>query len=177
VPPSGGDPKGGASLEILCLDEAFAQAATLKDQGGADDGEGVRFGVFLLLLMFLGSGGGCQTAMMPFSQDHVEMRDYKPLSIPASSPVRARWVRLQRLAAAEAWRLETFDETRGLMIAARASHDSNEVREHLRIVLRADTTEISVQTEILEDGEWDARDLTCGRYEYSRESEIAMKLE
>jgi len=130
-----------------------------------------------MILLLFGFGAGCQTAMMPFSQDHVEMRDYKPLSIPAASPVRARWARLQRLAAAEAWRLETFDETRGLMIAARTSHDSNEVREHLRIVLRPETTEISVQTEILEDGEWDTRDLTCGRYEYSRESEIAMKLE
>jgi hypothetical protein len=130
--------------------------------------------VVLLLLWF---GAGCQTAMMPFSQEHVEMREYKPLSVPSATPVRARWIRLERLAADESWRLETFDETRGLMIAARASRESNEVREHLRILLRAESTEISVQTEILEDGEWDARDLTCGKYEYSRESEIAMKLD
>jgi len=152
----------------------LGRAVRLKEGVGGDDGEGVRFGVILLLLGF---GAGCQTAMMPFSQDHVEMREYKPLSIPATSPVRARWVRLQRLAAAESWRMETFDETRGLMIAARPSRESTEIREHLRIVLRAETTEISVQTEILEDGEWDTRDLTCGKYEYSRESEIAMKLE
>ena len=105
------------------------------------------------------------------------MREYKPLSVPSATPVRERWVRLQRLAATEAWRLETFDETRGLMIAARTSHESNEIREHLRILLRPDSTEISVQTEIMEDGEWDTRELTCGKYEYSRESEIAMKLE
>ena len=129
----------------------------------------------MFLLLWLGAG--CQTAMMPFSQEHVEMREYKPLSVPSATPVRARWMRLQRLAAEEAWRLETFDETRGLMIAARTSHESNEVREHLRIVLRPEATEISVQTEILEDGEWDTRELTCGKYEYSRESEIAMKLD
>ena len=105
------------------------------------------------------------------------MRECKPLSVPSATPVRVRWIRLERLAADESWRLETFDETRGLMIAARASRESNEVREHLRILLRAESTEISVQTEILEDGEWDARDLTCGKYEYSRESEIAMKLD
>jgi hypothetical protein len=129
------------------------------------------------MFLLLSLGAGCQTAMMPFSQEHVEMREYKPLSVPSATPVRARWMRLQRLAAEEAWRLETFDETRGLMIAARTSHESNEVREHLRIVLRPEATEISVQTEILEDGEWDTRELTCGKYEYSRESEIAMKLD
>ena len=129
------------------------------------------------MFLLLSLGAGCQTAMMPFSQEHVEMREYKPLSVPSATPVRARWVRLQRLAAEEAWRLETFDETRGLMIAARTSHESTEVREHLRIVLRPEATEISVQTEILEDGEWDTRELTCGKYEYSRESEIAMKLD
>ena len=105
------------------------------------------------------------------------MREYKPLSVPSATTVRARWIRLERLAADESWRLETFDETRGLMIAARTSHESNDIREHLRIVLRPESTEISVQTEILEDGEWDTRDLTCGKYEYSRESEIAMKLD
>ena len=134
----------------------------------------MRSAVILLLLSF---GAGCQKDMMPFSQEHVEMREYKPLSVPSATPVRARWLRLQRLAAAEAWRLETFDETRGLMIAARASEESKEIREHLRIVLRPESTEISVQTEIMEDGEWDTRELTCGRYEYSRESEIAMKLD
>jgi len=129
------------------------------------------------MFLLLSLGAGCQTAMMSFSQEHVEMREYKPLSVPSATPVRARWMRLQRLAAEEAWRLETFDETRGLMIAARTSQESNEVREHLRIVLRPEATEISVQTEILEDGEWDTRELTCGKYEYSRESEIAMKLD
>ena len=105
------------------------------------------------------------------------MRDYKPLSVPATTPMRQRWEKLQRLAAEEAWRLETFDETRGLMIAARMSQESGEIRERLRIVLKSDTTEIAVQTEVLQDGEWDTRDLTCGKYEYSRESEIAMKLD
>ncbi len=105
------------------------------------------------------------------------MREYKPLSIPSATPVRQRWERLERLAAVEAWRLETFDETRGLMIAARRTGDSTEIREHLRILLRPDATEISVQTEILEEGEWDTRDLTCGRYEYSRETEIALKVD
>lgn len=132
---------------------------------------------FRAILLLLALGAGCQTAMMPFSQEHVDMREYKPLSVPSATPVRARWMRLQRLAAAEAWRLETFDETRGLMIAARPSNDANDIREHLRIVLRPEYTEISVQTEILEDGEWDTRELTCGKYEYSRESEIAMKLD
>lgn len=108
------------------------------------------------------------------------MREYKPLSVPAASSVRERWAKLQRLAAEEAWKLQTFDETRGLMIAARQSRDGaagNEIRERLRIVLRAEVTEIAVQTEVLEDGEWDTRDLTCGRYEYSRETEIALKLD
>jgi hypothetical protein len=132
---------------------------------------------FRVILVLLALGAGCQTAMMPFSQEHVDMREYKPLSVPSATPVRARWMRLQRLAATEAWRLETFDETRGLMIAARPSNDSNDIREHLRVVLRPESTEISVQTEILEDGEWDTRELTCGKYEYSRESEIAMKLD
>jgi len=117
------------------------------------------------------------TAMRPFSQEHVEMRDYKPLSVPATTPMRQRWEKLQRLAADESWHLETFDETRGLMIAARMSKESGEIRERLRIVLKFDTTEIAVQTEVLQDGEWDTRDLTCGKYEYSRESEIAMKLD
>ncbi|HEY4184117.1 MAG TPA: hypothetical protein VGP07_03570 [Polyangia bacterium] len=133
----------------------------------------MRAGVLMLTLSF----GGCASAMMPFSQDHVEMREYKPLSVPSATPVRERWQRLQQLAASETWRLETFDETRGLMIAARTNHDSTEIREHLRILLRSDSTEISVQTEILEDGEWDTRDLTCGKYEYSRETEIAVKLD
>jgi hypothetical protein len=123
------------------------------------------------------AGLGCGSAMRPFSQQHVEMRDYKPLSVPASTPVRDRWKKLQRLASAEVWHLETFDETRGLMIAARASKDSSEIRERVRIVLRSDATEIAVQTEVLEDGEWDTRDLTCGKYEYSRETEIALKLD
>ena len=105
------------------------------------------------------------------------MRDYKPLSIPAFTPVRQRWERLQRLAATEAWRLETFDETRGLMIAARPSGDAGDVREHLRVLLRKDHTEIAVQTEVLVDGEWDTRDLTCGKYEYARESAIAVELD
>lgn len=105
------------------------------------------------------------------------MRDYKPLSVPAATTVGVRWQKLQGLAAEEAWHLETFDETRGLMIAARMSKESPEIRERLRIVLRPDTTEIAVQTEVLEDGEWDTRDLTCGRYEYSRETEIAMRLD
>jgi hypothetical protein len=105
------------------------------------------------------------------------MRDYKPLSVPAATTVGVRWLKLQGLAAEEAWHLETFDETRGLMIAARISKESPEIRERVRIVLRPDTTEIAVQTEVLEDGEWDTRDLTCGRYEYSRETEIAMRLD
>lgn len=120
---------------------------------------------------------GCASAVRPFSQEHVEMRDYKPLSVPAASTVRARWQKLQGLAAEEHWHLETFDETRGLMIAARMSPDSKEIRERLRIVLRPESTEIAVQTEVMEEGEWDTRDLTCGKYEYSRETEIALRLD
>jgi len=105
------------------------------------------------------------------------MRNYQPLSVPSDVPVRQRWAKLQRLAAEEAWHLETFDETRGLMIAARPSKDTTEIRERVRIFLRPDATEIAVQTEVLEDGEWDTRDLTCGKYEYSRETEIALKLD
>ena len=106
------------------------------------------------------------------------MRDYQPLSVPAASSVRARWEKLERLAAEESWHLESFDETRGLMVAARSSKEGGpEIRERVRIVLRAAETEIAVQTEVLEDGEWDTRDLTCGRYEYSRETEIALKLD
>ena len=119
----------------------------------------------------------CGSALRPFSQEHVELKEYKPLSVGASSPVRERWQRLQLLASEEGWRLQTFDETRGLMIAARGSKDGGEVRERVRIVLRSDVTEIAVQTEILQDGEWDVRDLTCGRYEYSRETEIALKID
>jgi hypothetical protein len=115
--------------------------------------------------------------MRPFSQEHVEMRAYQPLSIPSSTPVRQRWEKLQHLAGEEAWHLETFDETRGLMIAARPSKDSPEIRERVRVVLRVDTTEVAVQTEVLEEGEWDTRELTCGKYEYSRETEIALRLD
>ncbi|MES1206697.1 MAG: hypothetical protein ABUS79_12240 [Pseudomonadota bacterium] len=105
------------------------------------------------------------------------MRDYKPLSVPSDVPVRQRWTKLLRLASEEAWHLETFDETRGLMIAARPTKDTAEIRERVRVFLRADATEISVQTEVLDEGEWDTRELTCGKYEYSRETEIALKLE
>jgi hypothetical protein len=133
------------------------------------------FGVVVFGSLF--SAFGCGSAMRPFSQEHVEMREYKPLSVPASTPVRQRWQKLQRLATEEAWHLETFDETRGLMIAARMNKDSGETRERVRIVLRSDLTEIAVRTEVLEDGEWDTRDLTCGKYEYSRETEIAIKLD
>lgn len=73
--------------------------------------------------------------------------------------------------------METFDETRGLMIAARTLSESGEIREHLRIVLSPESTEVGIRSQILEDGEWDERDLTCGRYEYSRETEIALRLE
>lgn len=136
----------------------------------------------LLLLSFLvpvvlASGAGCGEALRPFSQAHVEMQPYKPLSVGASASVRQRWQKLQLLASEEAWHLETFDETRGLMIAARGARDSDDVRERVRIVLRADVTEIAVQTEVLQDGEWDTRDLTCGKYEYSRETEIALKID
>jgi hypothetical protein len=120
---------------------------------------------------------GCGSAVRPFSQEHVELKEYKPLSVGASTPVRLRWEKLQALASEEAWHLETFDETRGLMIAARGSKDSADVRERVRIVLRPEVTEIAVQTEVLQDGEWDVRDLTCGRYEYSRETEIALKID
>jgi hypothetical protein len=120
---------------------------------------------------------GCASARQPFTQEHVEMREYKPLSVPAATTVRERWEKLQRLAASEAWRLQSFDETRGLMIAARISKDTPEIRERVRVVLRPAESEIAVQTEVFEDGEWDARELTCGPYGYSRETEIAMKLE
>jgi hypothetical protein len=120
---------------------------------------------------------GCADAIRPFSQDHVEMRAYEPLSIPSTMSVGQRWEKLQRLAAAEAWHLESYDETRGLMVADRMANDTGDIREHLRVVLRSDRTEIAVQTEVLEDGEWDSRDLTCGKYEYSRETEIAVKLD
>jgi hypothetical protein len=122
-------------------------------------------------------GLGCADAMRPFSQDHVNMHDYKPLSVPSATPVHERWSQLQRLAATESWHLESFDETRGLMIADRTTGGTTDIREHVRVVLKPDRSEIAVQTEVLEDGEWDSRDLTCGKYEYSRETEIAIKLE
>jgi hypothetical protein len=137
----------------------------------------VRLAALLLVWSAAGAVTGCASVMMPFSDEHVAMRDYKPLSVPSASPVHERWERLQRLAAAEDWRLETFDETRGLMIAARGAGDSTEIREHLRVLLRPDHTEIAVQTEVLEDGEWDTRELTCGKYEYSREAAIASELD
>lgn len=121
--------------------------------------------------------GGCGSALRPFSQEHVELQTYKPLSVGASTSVRQRWQKLQLLAAEESWHLETFDETRGLMIAARGQANSSEVRERVRIVLRQEVTEVAVQTEVLQDGEWDTRDLTCGKYEYSRETEIALKID
>ena len=105
------------------------------------------------------------------------MRDYQPLSVPAASSVRARWEKLERLAAEESWHLESFDQTRGLMVAARSSKNGPDIRERLRIVLRPAETEIAVQTEVLDDGEWDVRNITCGKYEYSRETEIALKLD
>jgi hypothetical protein len=105
------------------------------------------------------------------------MRNYQPLSVPAAAPISARWDRLQRLAAEEGWSLETFDQSRGLMIGSRRTGGSDEVREHLRIILRVDATEVGVRTQVLDDGEWDTREITCGKYEYSRETEIAMKLE
>lgn len=105
------------------------------------------------------------------------MRNYQPLAVPAAATVSQRWDRLQRLAAEEGWALETFDQSRGLMIGSRRTGGSDEVREHLRIVLRPDSTEVGVRTQVLDDGEWDTREITSGKYEYSRETEIAMKLE
>ena len=105
------------------------------------------------------------------------MRSYQPLVVPAETSVAQRWERLQRLAAEESWALETFDQSSGVMIGSRRTGGSEEVREHLRVVLRPSLTEISVRTQVLDDGEWDAREITCGRYEYSRETEIAMKLD
>lgn len=133
----------------------------------------------LLPLLFVCAlaSAGCGSALRPFSQEHVELQEYKPLSVGASTPVRQRWLKLQALASEESWHLETFDETRGLMIAARGSKGSTEVRERVRIVLRPEISEIAVQTEVLQEGEWDTRDLTCGRYEYSRETEIALKID
>jgi hypothetical protein len=129
------------------------------------------------LSMFALLVAGCGGALRPFSQEHVEMRDYRPLSVPAATSVAERWQKLERLAAEESWHLETFDQTRGLMVASRSPKDSPEVRERLRVHLRPDVTEIAVQTEVMEEGEWDARDLTCGKYEYSRETAIAMRLD
>ncbi|MEO5766921.1 MAG: hypothetical protein ABIS92_01095 [Polyangia bacterium] len=134
----------------------------------------------MFLVMFIAPAWGltgCGAALRPFSQEHVEMQAYKPLTVAASTSVRDRWQKLQLLASQEEWHLQTFDETRGLMIAARGTKDSTEVREHVRVVLRPETSEIAVQTEVLQDGEWDTRDLTCGKYEYSRETEIAMRIE
>jgi hypothetical protein len=130
-----------------------------------------------VLMAGLLPAAGCGSALRPFSQEHVEMREYRPLSVPSAASVPQRWERLQSIAAEQAWKLETFDETRGLMIASRPTKESREVREHVRVVLRPDGNEVSVQTEVLEDGEWDTRDFTCGRYEYSRETEIAMRLD
>ena len=123
-----------------------------------------------------GGSGLLRRAHAVFARARRDAR-LQALSIPSVTPVRQRWERLQRLAASEAWRLETFDETRGLMIAARPSGDSREVREHLRVLLRNDRTEVAVQTEVLVDGEWDMRDLTCGKYEYARETAIAVELD
>jgi len=131
----------------------------------------------ILGLSSLLSAGACGGALRPFSQEHVELQQYKPLSVGASTSVQERWQKLQILASEEAWHLETFDETRGLMIAARGAKDATEVRERVRIVLRPELTEIAVQTEVLQDGEWDTRDLTCGKYEYSRETQIALKID
>jgi len=117
------------------------------------------------------------SALRPFSQEHAEIREYRPLSTPSASTVPQRWKHLQALAAEQAWKLETFDETRGLMIASRPTKESREIREHVRVVLHPDSNEVTVQTEVLEDGEWDTRDFTCGRYEYSRETEIALALD
>ena len=59
--------------------------------------KGVRSLPTVLLFVSL----GCASARQPFSQEHLEMRDYKPLSVPAATPVRERWEKLQQLAAAE----------------------------------------------------------------------------
>jgi hypothetical protein len=133
-------------------------------------------GLSVALVACLLPAVGCSSAMRPFSQ-HVEMRDYRPLSVKSAASVPQRWKRLQTVAAEQAWKLETFDEARGLMIASRPTKESREVREHVRVVLRAGVNEVSVQTEVLEDGEWDIRDFTDGRYQYSRETEIAMRLD
>ena len=124
---------------------SFIQAAA----AGVDDSlVRLRLSLFVLACCLGGTlvSGGCSSAVRPFSQEHVEMRDYKPLSVPAATTVGVRWQKLQGLAAEEGWHLETFDETRGLMIAARMSKESTEIRERVRIVLRPDTTEIAVQT-------------------------------
>jgi hypothetical protein len=134
---------------------------------------------FALAFALAGSfaGSGCASALRPFAREHVEIQEYKPLSVPAKTAVTARWKHLQALADAQAWQAETVDEVRGLMIASRPTRESQEVREHVRVLLRSNRNEITVQTEVLEDGEWDVRDFTSGRYEYARESEIARWLE
>ena len=130
-----------------------------------------------MLLPCVGAIAACGSALRPFAQQHVEMREYRPLSVPSASSLPLRWKRLQAIAGEQAWKLESLDETRGLMIASRPNKDSREIREHVRVVLRPDRNEVSVQTEVLEDGEWDMRDFTFGRYEYARETEIANHLE
>lgn len=131
---------------------------------------------------------GCASALRPFTREHVEIAEYRPLSVPAVTPVGARWKRLQALVAEQAWRAEIMDERRGLLIASRPvavkgagesleSSVTSDIREHVRVLLRPQANEIAVQTEVLEDGEWDLRDFTSGRYEYSRESEIARRID
>jgi hypothetical protein len=131
----------------------------------------------------LSLGGGCASALRPFTREHVEIREYKPLSVPAVTAVTARWQRLEALAAEQAWRTETMDVAHGLLIASRPvkgsaeTPESSDLREHVRVRVGPTASEIAVQTEVLEDGEWDLRDFTSGRYEYSRESEIAHRIE
>ena len=118
---------------------------------------------------------GCATGGPVHTPRRAEAREHRPLSVPAASPVEVRWRKLKVLALEERWHLETFDETRGILIALRPSKEGSDTREHVRVVLRADATEIGIETEVLENGAWE-RD-AGGDDAHARETEIALRVD
>ena len=102
---------------------------------------------------------------------------YVPFERETKLSVATRWQALEGVAKREKWNVVQSDSQAYTMVAYSNPSGASGVRDRVKVELRSDRTVVETQSEIEDQGRWEADANRCATYESVREKLLATQIE